>query len=72
MAVLALCHAWRNSKFKMRWFQTKDTIELESCKQVYLAPLVSDEDKTFSGSLVLELRIDDVILHILYIHDEVC
>ena len=27
---------------------------------------MSDEDKTFSGSLVLELRIDDVTLHTHY------
>ena len=33
---------------------SKDAIELESCKQIYLMP---DEDKTISGSLVLDLRI---------------
>ena len=39
-------------------FQTKDAIELESCKQTkILYLLMPDEVKTFSGSLVLDLRI---------------
>ena len=45
----------------------KDAIELESCKQVInLEPLKPDEDKTFSGSLVLDLRIWWRHLHTLY------
>ena len=45
------------SKFKMRWLQTKDVTELESCKQLHLVSLMLDEDKTFSGSLGLDLKI---------------
>ena len=37
----------------------KDIIELESCKHNYIkaVPLMSDKDKNFGSSLVLDLRI---------------
>ena len=37
----------------------KGPIELESCKQnnINLVPLMLDEDKMFSASLILDLRI---------------
>ena len=41
----------------MRWFPNEGSFELESCKHINLVPLMSDEDKTFSGSLGLDLRI---------------
>ena len=49
--ILALCHARR---YNFEGFQTKDAVELESCKQVItnLVPLMSDKNKTVSGSLV--------------------
>ena len=39
-------------KLKCAGVQTQDAIELESYKHIHLVPLMPDEDKTFSGSLV--------------------
>ena len=59
--VLALCHAKRCTGFQM-----KDDIELESCRQINLVLLMPDEDKTFNGSLVLDVRIGWRHVHTLY------
>ena len=46
----------------------KETIDLESCKQIIvIVPLMPDEDKTLRGSLVLDLRLRWRHLHTLFI-----
>ena len=62
------------SKFKTRWLENegrywvgKLSIDIDPSPNYYLLlPLMPDEDKTFSGSLVLDLRIFWRHMHTLY------
>ena len=42
---------------KCAGFQTKDAFKLERCKQINLVSLTPDDNKMFSGSLVLKVHI---------------
>ena len=58
--IITICHAPpKIGNSKCSGLQTKDVIELKSCKQIStdLAPLMLDENKTFGGSLFLDFRI---------------
>ena len=47
-------------KYKCACFYTKHVLELTSCSQINLPPLMPDKDNNFSGSLVLDCKNDDV------------
>ena len=57
-AILAPCHTRYDLKLKLGWFPNKvRNLAAELSTDKNLVPLMPDGDKTFSGSLVLDLRI---------------